>query len=270
MEDLFGIDARCKVVADNIQKAFGAGYEANPETSENAEENIQKGRVGVYEDNAENRRLNRVGQQYGEKKEEEMPKGKIQAKKEDEPNDKKGASEKQNMSSHAAKASDGALKRAAADEKAPEDVRNAAKEELKKRGGSEDKEKLAKEFMENAKKEFEKKFPGMKFDVNSSAKSDKDSKEDEKKEEDFEDISTDIDSIAYYMADNPKQDESGNKTKYKDGDIQEKIVEEHGVKIRKLVEKYGKGETISMISKNSDTFDKIRSRRLVNACLKSE
>lgn len=107
----------------------------------------------------------------------------------------------------------------------------------------------------------------MKFDVNSSAKSDKDLKEDENKEKDFEDISTVIDSIAYRMADNPKQDESGNKIKYKDGDIQEKIVKEHGVKIRNLVEKYGKGETISMISKNSDAFDRIRSRRLVNACL---
>lgn len=241
MEDLFSIQTRRQAVQENIEKAFGSGVNLNDE--------VEKARSGIYADTAENRHLNRVGQQYGKKKEEEQP----------------------NMSSHAAKASDGALKRAAADENASENVRNAAKEELKKRGsGSEDKEKLAKEFMENAKKEFEKKFPGMKFDVNSSAKSDKNSKEDDKKGEDFEDISTDIDSIAYYMADNPKQDESGNKTKYKDGDIQEKIVEEHGVKIRKLVEKYGKGETISMISKNSDTFDKIRSRRLVNACLKSK
>lgn len=141
MEDFIGIAAHRKAVADNIQKALGAGYETNFETSENAEENIQKGRVGVYKDNAENRRLNRVGQQYSEKKEEEMPKGKTQAKNEDEPNDKKSASEKQNMSSHAAKASDGALKRAAADEKASENVRNAAKEELKKRGGGSEDDK---------------------------------------------------------------------------------------------------------------------------------
>lgn len=134
MEDLFGIQNHRQGVADNIQKALGAGYE--PEgTDENT--NIQKGRVGVYEDNAENRRLNRVGQQYGKKKEKEQPKGKVSTKKEDESSDKKGASEKQDMSSHAAKASDGALKRAAADEKAPEDVRNAAKEELKKRNDSE-------------------------------------------------------------------------------------------------------------------------------------
>lgn len=137
MEDLFGIQNHLQGVAENIQKALGAGYE--PEgTDENVE--VQKARSGVYEDNAKNRRLNRVGQQYGKKKEEEQPKDKTSSKKEDEQSDKKGASEKQDMSSHAAKASDGALKRAAADEKAPEDVRNAAKEELKKRGGkSEDK-----------------------------------------------------------------------------------------------------------------------------------
>lgn len=136
MEDLFGINACRKAVAENIQKAFGSGYETEG-TDENI--NIQKARSGVYADNAKNRRLNRVGQAYGHKKQEEMPKGKVSTKIEDEPSDKKGTSEKQDMSSHAAKASDGALKRAAADEKAPEDVRNAAKEELKKRGnGSED------------------------------------------------------------------------------------------------------------------------------------
>ena len=135
MEDLFGINAHRKAVANNIQKALGAGYEIND--PENPENEMQKARVGVYSDTAENRRLNRVGQTYGHKKQEEMPKGKVSTKKEDEPSDKKGASEKQDMSGHAAKASDGALKRAAADEKAPEDVRNAAKEELKKRDDSE-------------------------------------------------------------------------------------------------------------------------------------
>ena len=45
------------------------------------------------------------------------------------------------MSSHAANASEGALKRAAADEKAPEDVRNAAKKELEKRGKNGDDKK---------------------------------------------------------------------------------------------------------------------------------
>lgn len=157
MEDLYGIQTRRQGVAENIQKALGAGYE--PEgTDENT--NIQKGRVGVYEDNAKNRRLNRVGQQYGKKKEEEQPKSKTSSNKEEnrkrtnriaelnsklysesgltdeEYSEYKKLTQKQSdVSSHAAKASDGALKRAAADEKASEDVRNAAKEELKKRGG---------------------------------------------------------------------------------------------------------------------------------------
>ena len=159
------------------------------------ENEFQKARVSVYADNAKNRRLNRVGQAYGHKKQEEMPKGKVSTKKEeggdsnknraydvshimwamgesskmsaaveslanvdfsdmdekeiksvveklpakklDELYDKhiEGKSGKSDVSSHASKASDGALKRAAADENASEDVRNAAKEELKKRGG---------------------------------------------------------------------------------------------------------------------------------------
>ena len=45
------------------------------------------------------------------------------------------------MSSYAKNASEGALKRAAADEKAPEDVRNAAKKELEKRGKNGDDKK---------------------------------------------------------------------------------------------------------------------------------
>jgi hypothetical protein len=252
LEDLM---ARRNAVAANIEKACNTGFDLNQE--------LEKARSGVYADTAENRKMNRVGQKYGSEKKEEEPKGQKEKKQEEEGSGK-------TVSEHAAGASDEALKRAAADKKASPEVKAAAEEEMKKRGSNEDKEKLAKEFIENAKKEFEKKFPGMKFDINPSAKSVEDSKEDEAKEEDFEDISTDIDSIAYHMADNPKQDESGNKIAYKDGDIQEKIVEEHGVKIRKLVEKYGKGETISMISKNSDTFDRIRARRLVNACLTSK
>ena len=140
MEDLFGIDARRQAVADNIQKALGAGYE--PEgTDENTE--VQKACSGVYADTRKNRRLNRVGQKYGGNgKPDEDGGGKRQPKQEDEPkggNEKKqeesGEKKTQDMSSHASKASDGALKRAAADEKAPKEVRDAANAELKKRGG---------------------------------------------------------------------------------------------------------------------------------------
>lgn len=186
MEDLFGINTHRQAVAENIEKAINKGVNLNEE--------LEKARVGVYADNAENRRLNRVGQAYGHKKQEEMPKRKVSTKKEeggdsknrnydvphimwamgrsskmseaveslanvdfsdmdekeiksvveklpakklDELYDKhiEGKSGKSDVSSHASKASDGALKRAAADENASEDVRNAAKEELKKRGG---------------------------------------------------------------------------------------------------------------------------------------
>jgi len=187
MEDLYGIQTRRQAVQENIEKAFGSGMNLNEE--------LEKARSGVYADTAENRRLNRVGQAYGHKKQEEMPNGKVSTKKEeggdsnknrtydvprimramgesskmaaavesladvdfsemdekeiksvveklpakklDELYDKHidGKSGKSDVSSHASKASDGALKRAAADENASEDVRNAAKEELKKRGG---------------------------------------------------------------------------------------------------------------------------------------
>ena len=104
-------------VQDNIEKAFDVDFE--------------KGRTGVYSDNTQNHRLHRVGQQYGHKKEHQESAGNYDGKKE-EPTD---------HAKHAAGASDEALQRAAADENADEKVRNAAKEELKKRGDKDDKEK---------------------------------------------------------------------------------------------------------------------------------
>ena len=56
--------------AENIAKAFGA--------------DIEKARHGIYADTPENRRLRRVGQEYGSKKAEEAPKGRPQAKQEEQ------------------------------------------------------------------------------------------------------------------------------------------------------------------------------------------
>lgn len=56
--------------AENIAKAFG--------------DDIEKARHGVYSDTAENRRLRRVGQEYGSKKSEEAPKGRPQAKQQEQ------------------------------------------------------------------------------------------------------------------------------------------------------------------------------------------
>ena len=96
---------------------------------------IEKGRTGVYEDNAKNRRLNRVGQSYGHKKEEEQKTVKTSKKTEQE--QKTSAA---TMESAAQGASDEALKRASQDPKAPADVKAAAKKELENRGGGEKKE----------------------------------------------------------------------------------------------------------------------------------
>lgn len=51
-----------KAVMNNIAKSF----------VENSEDNLEKARSGIYADNAENRRLNRVGQRYGSSKQDEQ------------------------------------------------------------------------------------------------------------------------------------------------------------------------------------------------------
>ena len=107
-----------RMKAEAMAKAFGV--------------EIEKGRVGVYEDNAENRRLNRVGQAYGHKKQEEAPKGKQSSAQ-----GQQGAGD---IGKQAAAASDGALKRAAADPKAAPEVKAAAKKELVNRGDGKEKE----------------------------------------------------------------------------------------------------------------------------------
>lgn len=64
MEDLYGIQTRRQAVEENIEKAFGSGVNLNDE--------VEKARSGVYADTAENRKLARVGQQYGSKKQPEQ------------------------------------------------------------------------------------------------------------------------------------------------------------------------------------------------------
>lgn len=98
---------------------------------------IEKGRHGVYEDNAENRRLNRVGQEYGKKAEEKQTASK--QPKQGEPTEQQKKTSAATMESAAQGASDEALKRASQDPKAPEDVKAAAKKELANRGSGEDK-----------------------------------------------------------------------------------------------------------------------------------
>jgi hypothetical protein len=128
------LNKRRQAVADNIAKSFendiekalGAGYD--PEGGDG--DNVEKARHGVYGDTAQNRRLNRVGQEYGSKKKEEAPSGKKQSseKKED------GGSNK--LSQSAAKASDKALERASKDPKASAEVKASAKKEMENRKAS--------------------------------------------------------------------------------------------------------------------------------------
>lgn len=69
--------------AQNIMQQFGT--------------DIEKARSGVYADNEENRKLNRVGQQYGGKKQEEPSKDKPKSKEED-PKGNKGAQKDERFS----------------------------------------------------------------------------------------------------------------------------------------------------------------------------
>ena len=117
---------------------------------------IEKAAHGVYEDNAENRRLNRVGQEYGKKAEEKQAVGKQSKQGEKTEQEKKTSAA--TMESAAQGASDEALKRAAADPKAPEDVKAAAKKELANRGGKSEEEGGSEKKTEKDDKKSGKKF----------------------------------------------------------------------------------------------------------------
>lgn len=96
-------------------------------TEEVAEEPIEKARHGVYADNAQNRRLQRVGQEYG------------QAAKEDpEGGGQEGGMPEGNVSlqNHARQASEEALTKVANDPQADPEMRKVATAELERRGVS--------------------------------------------------------------------------------------------------------------------------------------
>lgn len=68
-----------QMVQQRINKSFGVEIEK----AEN-ELDIEKARSGIYADNAENRRLNRVGQRYGSSKQQESSNGNVRRKLSDE------------------------------------------------------------------------------------------------------------------------------------------------------------------------------------------
>jgi len=93
-----------------------------------SEDILIKARSGKYADNPVNRRLNRVGQPYGSKKQEDALKQPKTGKKEDEKKD----GEPQNLEEQAKQTSGSALEQAAKEAKDPE-VRAAAYKELDRR-----------------------------------------------------------------------------------------------------------------------------------------
>ena len=109
----------------NIQSQF-----TNAEDLQKAEqEDIEKARHGTYEDNAVNRRLNRVGQEYGKKAEEQQP-GQRQKK-----GDESGSGAGKTVAEHAADTDSKVLQKVVDDPDAKSELKEAAKAELKKRGG---------------------------------------------------------------------------------------------------------------------------------------
>lgn len=109
-------EARCQ----QILKGFTNAEEA-------AEEPIEKARHGVYADNAQNRRLQRVGQEYGQAAKED-PEGEGQ----------EGGMPEGNVSlqNHARQASEEALTKVANDPQADPEMRKVATAELERRGVS--------------------------------------------------------------------------------------------------------------------------------------
>ena len=105
-------------IKNNILKSF----KTDLEKSENGSD-IEKARSGVYADTAENRKLNRVGQQYGSKKQEDEPNGEQSSKQE----------ENKTLSEYAKETNDETFKKVIANKKASEELKNEAKKELERR-----------------------------------------------------------------------------------------------------------------------------------------
>lgn len=103
---------------------------------------IEKARSGTYADNAENRKLNRVGQKYGSEKKEENDEGKSEPPKTEE-NSKEGKKVWNELNTHAENTSSEDLKtflnKYGNDPSKMEEV-EAAKMELRERGESESNE----------------------------------------------------------------------------------------------------------------------------------
>lgn len=116
MDDIF---EHKKAIINNIAKSFGV------------EDVFEKARSGVYSDNAENRRLNRVGQRYGSTKKNEQTN--IEGK-------------NKNIDDYAKKTSTENLEKVVNNKNAPDDLKDAAKRELANRSSDDSYDKNKEEF----------------------------------------------------------------------------------------------------------------------------
>lgn len=120
----------------NIQSQF-----VNSEELQKGEQDeLEKARHGTYSDTAKNRKLNRVGQEYGHKAEEKQPSGQRTKKTEET----SGAGGK-TVADHAADTDSKVLKKVVDDPDAKPELKEAAQSELKKRGESETKKQMTRE-----------------------------------------------------------------------------------------------------------------------------
>jgi hypothetical protein len=97
---------------------------------------FEKSRTGVYSDNSQNRRLKRVGQKYGSKKQEEVPSPEKNKKEETKVTEKKFDEKK--VSTFAKKATTEQLEAYIKYNKATPEIKKIAKLELESRNKSED------------------------------------------------------------------------------------------------------------------------------------
>jgi len=129
----------------NLQSQF-----TNAEELQKGEDDeMEKARHGTYADTAQNRRLNRVGQEYGHKAKEKQPSGQS-TKKTEEVSGKGGKT----VADHAADTDSEVLQKVVDDPKAKPELKEAAQAELKKRGevGEDNTEKESSEENEKNRK----------------------------------------------------------------------------------------------------------------------
>lgn len=110
-------------IKKNILKSFQIDLEKSEEND------IEKARHSIYADTPENRKLNRVGQEYGSKKQEESNENKYSSSKEE--SGKQGG---KSLSEHAKNSDDETLKKVVDSKTASEELKNEANKELESRG----------------------------------------------------------------------------------------------------------------------------------------